>query len=353
MSGKSQSIAVWTRLLWAVAIALASMTCNEVANGAANCAVNGGNDVPPGGRPLPKPPAESKPQQPGAPLKKPDGRPDLWDPGDEVVPPKPLPASRPGASKGTTPGKTSPDGTSPDGKTEPAPVDDGGPAWSVLLATFSGADHAAAANAAKQRMAARVAEVRDCFIRRVPQGSVLLVGRFNGPSDPAAQAKLKEIKALVVDGQRPFAAAMLTRVTSDAAPPGPYDVRRLRERFPGVKPLYSLQVAAWSTFGEKDASRTEMRAAAEQYCKELRAKNVEAWVHHDDDSGTSVVTVGHFDHTAYDSKSTLFSAEVERLRKQFPRHLINGGEVSVPVDPRKPDGPKRPQGCQLVEIPLF
>ena len=146
---------------------------------------------------------------------------------------------------------------------------------------------------------------------------------------------------------------MLTRVATDAEPPGPHDVRRLRQRFPNVKPLYSLQVAAWSTFGEKGSSRPEMRAAAENYCKELRAKNVEAWVHHDDDSGTSIVTVGHFDHTAYDSKSTLFSPDVERFKKQFPRHLVNGAEVLIPIDPRKPEGAKRPQGCQLVEIPLF
>jgi hypothetical protein len=218
---------------------------------------------------------------------------------------------------------------------------------------FSWGHSPLAADAARQRLAARVANVRDCFVRRVPQGSVLLVGRFSGPSDPAAQAKLKELKALVVDGQRPFATAMLTRVSTDAEPPGPYDVRRLRERFPKVRPLYSLQVAAWSTFGEKGASRAEMRLAANTYCKELRAKNIEAWVHHDDDSGTSVVTVGHFDQSAYDSKSTLFSADVERLKKKFPRHLVNGEEVLIPVDPRKPDGQKRAQGCQLVEIPLF
>jgi hypothetical protein len=284
-------------------------------------------------------PAKEQDKKPAKPAKPGDPQ-ELWDPGDEVVPPKPLPNGV----------KTPKDPTKKDDKS--APVDEG-PAWSVLIGTFTGEDHLAAAQAARERLAARIPEVRDCFIRRVPQGSVLLVGRFSGPSDPAAQTKLKELKALVVDKQRPFAAAMLTRVATDAEPPGPYDVRRLRERFPNTTPLYSLQVAAWSTFGEKSISRADMRAAAEKYCKELRAKNVEAWVHHDDDSGTSVVTVGHFDHTAYDSKSTLFSVDVERYRKQFPRHLVNGEEVLIPVDPRKPEGTKRPQAPQLVEIPRF
>jgi hypothetical protein len=271
--------------------------------------------------------------------------PELWEPGDEVVPPKPLPGGPRGAGKAGEKGK--------EGGAANTSADDGGPAWSVLLGTFSGDDHAAAADAAKARLVARFPQVSDSFVRRVSRGSVLLVGRYSGPSDPAAQAKLKELKAIVVDGQRPFAGVMLTRTTTDAGPPGPYDLRRLRERHPRVKPLYTLQVAVWSTFGDTKVSRAEMRQSAEKFCKELRLKNVEAWVHHDDDTGTSSVVVGAFDSSAYDSKSTLFAPEVEQLMKRFPRHLVNGEEVLVPIDPRRPDGAKRPQGCRLVEVPLF
>lgn len=341
MSGNSRATTGWTRLLWAVVVPTlmgftpavgAEVTVSPQAIAVAL-------SEPQGGKPTVPSPDAGKNKPKG----RPNDNPELWDPGDEVVPPKPLPNGRKSGDAAKPAG----------GATTDAATDSGGPAWSVLLGTFTGEDHATAANAARERLAARIPEVNTCFIRRVQQGSVLLVGRFSGPADPAAQAKLKELKALVVDGQRPFATAMLTRVATDAEPPGPYDVRRLRQRFPNVKPLYSLQVAAWSTFGEKGSSRPEMRTAAENYCKELRAKNVEAWVHHDDDSGTSIVTVGHFDHTAYDSKSTLFSPDVERFKKQFPRHLVNGAEVLIPIDPRKPDGAKRPQGCQLVEIPLF
>ncbi len=319
MAGNSRTNARRFALLWAVLAMLTALLPTQVGVAGAQSG---------------SPPAKSPPSS---------APPELWEPGDEVVPPKPVPAGR-GAGKADEKGKGG--GATPS-------ADDGGPAWSVLLGTFTGDDHAAAADAAKARLVARFPQVSDAFVRRVSRGSVLLVGRYTGPSDPAAQAKLKELKAIVADGQRPFTGVMLTRTATDAGPPGPYDLRRLRERHPRVKPLYTLQVAVWSTFGDSKVSRTEMRQSAEKFCKELRLKNIEAWVHHDDDTGTSSVVVGAFDSSAYDSKSTLFSAEVEQLMKRFPRHLVNGEEVLVPVDPRRPDGAKRPQGCRLVEVPLF
>jgi hypothetical protein len=328
MAGNSRMNARRFALLWAVLATLATLGLSS----ASAVALQSGT-----------PPTKAPP---------PNAPPELWEPGDEVVPPKPLPGGRgtgKAGDKGTGSGK---DAAAPSG-TSGTSADDGGPAWSVLLGTFTGDDHAAAADAAKARLVARFPQVSDCFVRRVSRGSVLLVGRYSGPSDPAAQAKLKELKAIVVDGQRPFTGVMLTRTTTDAGPPGPHDLRRLRERHPQVKPLYTLQVAVWSTFGDAKVSRTEMRQSAEKFCKELRLKNIEAWVHHDDDTGTSSVLVGAFDSSAYDSKSTLFAPEVEQLMKRFPRHLVNGEEVLVPVDPRRPEGAKRPQGCRLVEVPLF
>jgi hypothetical protein len=276
------------------------------------------------------------------------GEPQLWEEGDEVVPPKPLP-------KGSEGAKTEEELRRREQAPAQLAADGDGPMWSVLLVTVSGDEHQKTAIAARDRIVARFPQLSDAFVRRVGQGSAVLVGKFGEPGDAAAQSRLRAVKALEADGRRAFPLAMLTRTSTDVRPPGPYDVRRLRERFPNVHPLYSLQVAAWSTFGDKALSREEIRNSAEKYCRELRAKGFEAWVHHDDSTGTSVVTVGHFDHTAYDSKSTLFAPEVEALMKKFPRHLVNGGEVLVAVDPRedpsKPGVKTRPQGCRLVEIP--
>jgi hypothetical protein len=83
----------------------------------------------------------------------------------------------------------------------------------------------------------------------------------------------------------------------------------------------------------------------------LRAKGHDAWFHHDEDSETSVVTVGMFDRRAYDAQSTLFSAEVEDLMRQFPANLLNGEPLLVPVDASNPSGKTKAQPCRLVEVP--
>ena len=64
----------------------------------------------------------------------------------------------------------------------------------------------------------------------------------------------------------------------------------------------------------------------------------------------SVVTVGVFDHRAYDSRSTLFSPEVEQLRREFPQHMINGEKAMVEMRPGD-ETSRVPQTCRLVSVP--
>jgi hypothetical protein len=143
------------------------------------------------------------------------------------------------------------------------------------------------------------------------------------------------------------------RTASDAlaGPPKPHDLRSLRAQFPNVRPLFTLQVAAWVTLGAKDLDYADMREAAEKYCAELRAKGHESWFLHDEDTETSIVTVGHFDRRAYDPKSTLFAPEVEDMMRVFPANHVNGEPVLLLVDPRNPKGKTKPQPCRLVEVP--
>jgi cell division septation protein DedD len=236
-----------------------------------------------------------------------------------------------------------------------AASDAGNGRWSVMLATFAQADHAERAKAFRTELVRQYPELSSAMVRRVGKGSAIVIGRFEGPEDKAAQAELKRVKAIERNGGKPFAGAMLLRTaTEDAAVTvKPHDLRSLRAKFPSVRPLYSLQVAAWSTFGEKGADYAAMRAAAERYCAELRGKGFDAWFHHDEDKETSSVTVGSFDRRAYDARSTLFSPEVEDLMRQFPAHLTNGEPVLIPVDPANPKGRTKPQASRLVEVPLF
>lgn len=265
----------------------------------------------------------------------------LMNPGDEAI-----------GDEGVKSTRARPAAT---GAAKPASSDADKGRWSVMLATFAQPDHAERASAFRTELVRQYPELSNAMVRRVGKGSAIVVGRFEGPEDKAAQAELKRVKAIERNGGKPFAGAMLLRTATEDATVTvkPNDIRNLRTKLPNVRPLYTLQVAAWSTFGEKGADYAAMRAAAERYCAELRGKGFEAWFHHDEDKETSSVTVGSFDRRAYDARSTLFSPEVEDLMHQFPAHLTNGEPVLIPVDPSNPKGRTKPQASRLVEVPLF
>lgn len=269
---------------------------------------------------------------------------DLIEPGDEIVADS---TQRRGGATATA--QKGAKASAPD-----APISDSARGrWSVMLATFTQEDHAPRANAFRIELVREYPELARAEVRRVGKGSAIVIGRFDAPADKSAQAELKRVKSIERKDRKPFAAAMLVRTATDdsSAIRKPRDIRNLRARYPKVRPLFSLQVAAWSTFGEKGVAYTDMRAAAERYCAELVAKGNDAWFHHDDDSETSIVTVGFFDKRAYDAKSTLFSPEVEDLMRQFPAHLVNGEPLLIPIDPSNPKSRTKPQPCRLVEVP--
>lgn len=269
---------------------------------------------------------------------------DLIDPGDEIVSDN---AQRRAGGSTAAPKQGKP--AAPD-----APISDSARGrWSVMLATFTQEDHASRANAFRTELVREYPELSRAEVRRVGKGSAIVIGRFDAPADKSAQAELKRVKAIERNERKPFASVILVRTATDdsSAIRKPRDIRNLRARYPKVRPLFSLQVAAWSTFGEKGVDYAEMRNAAERYCAELVAKGNDAWFHHDDDSETSIVTVGFFDKRAYDAKSTLFSPEVEDLMRQFPAHLVNGEPLLIPIDPSNPKSRTKPQPCRLVEVP--
>lgn len=270
---------------------------------------------------------------------------DLLDPKDDVMGDAPRAGSKPAVGSSAKPAAqgapAAASSTSKKGR------------WSVILATFSEADHAAKAAAFRAQLASQYPELRDAMVRRVGKGSAIVIGRFEAPDEAAAQAELKRVKAIERNKQKPFAGVMLMRTSSDDAggPPKQWDLRSLRAKYPNVRPLFTLQVGAWSTFGEKGADYDKMRDSAERYCAELRKKGHEAWFLHDEDTETSIVAVGHFDRRAYDPKSTLFAPEVQDMMREFPANLVNGEPVLIPVDPRNPKGKTKPQPCRLVEVP--
>ncbi len=233
-------------------------------------------------------------------------------------------------------------------------VDGNQTGWSVLLASVTGAEHQANANAIREEVIRRYPQLNDAYVSTTQRGSVVLVGHFTGPQDPAAQAELKVVKEINEGNMRAFPRAMLTRMGAgaEAGPPGPNDLRIVRRTRPNAT-LYSLQIAVWSAFGTNELKMSDIKRSAETLCRQLRAEGNEAYYFHDFDTKTSIVTIGVFGADAYDSKSTLYAPEVEAVMKKFPKHLVNGEELLMPVDMRDPTGKTMPQSPRLVEIPKF
>ena len=224
--------------------------------------------------------------------------------------------------------------------------------WAILLLSFTGDGHADMARSAIAGILTQLPDLKDVRIERVGKGSAIVTGRYAAPADDDAKEALKKVKTIYASGRRAFQSAMLVRIaTAELGPPPPFDLRTLRARFPNIKPLYTLQLGAWSTFGDESLKYAQCRTASEQFAAKLRAQGVEAWFHHDEDSETSVVTIGHFDSTAYDSRSTLFAPEVEALLDRFPAHLVNGEPVEIQVKPGESASSRRKQAPRLVEVP--
>ena len=224
--------------------------------------------------------------------------------------------------------------------------------WSILLATSTGADARTTAMSVRDEIARRVPSLRDAFVSPTPRGYVVLAGRYPSPEDPSARKRLEEVKAVVDRGTPLFPRAMLTRTSANAelGPPGPNDLRIVRQTVP-ARDLFTVQVAAWSTFGSPDITMDQVRRSAEDHCRQLRSQGNEAYYFHDLDAEISTVTVGVFGNDAYDPRSTLFSPEVDEVMRRFPKHLVNGEEVLVPTDPKDPSKGGTPQAPRLVEVP--
>lgn len=221
--------------------------------------------------------------------------------------------------------------------------------WSLLLMTVGGDSHPIQAIATRNQIASRYSSLRAAFVRPQGKGSAIWFGRFSSPSDPAATAARELVGGLIDEGRRVFPQAFLS-VLPDDSPIGERDLRNLRLMYPGVDPLYSLQVACWGTFGTDEISYEEVTRRAEAYTAELRNAGHDAWYYHDSLTELSVITIGAFDKRAYDGRSTLFSPEVEMLMRAFPIHRINGEEVMVEITPGD-SSTRIPQGCRLVTVP--
>ena len=222
--------------------------------------------------------------------------------------------------------------------------------WSLLLATMVGPSHPVQARATRDQIAATYPALRGAFVRAQGKGSSVWFGRFESAAGSDAVATREMVRGLKLPGGQPVFPRAFFSILPDDSPVREHDLRNLRQMYPGVDPLYSLQVACWGTFNSNQLTVEEVRRSAEAYVRELRGRGHEAWYYHDPVTEKSVVTIGAFDSRAYDARSTLFSPEVEGLMKDFPVHRVNGEEVMVEMTVGDPST-RIPQPCRLVLVP--
>ncbi len=226
--------------------------------------------------------------------------------------------------------------------------------WVVVLKTFTSDTHFESSHRMLGTMQQMFPNLRDLRVHTNDMGSMVVYGdRYQSVDDEALAADLKMIKALEYRGRPMLPRAMISRIYNQRAMQGlhPGSLRALRQRFPKVNPLYTLEVAIWSDFDTGELTLEQIHRAAEAYAAQLRGQRIEAYFHHDNDRRMSVVTVGSFDRTDVDAESSLLSTKLENLMKRFPAHLVNGEELREPIYPKYPDRGTRLQEPRLVEVP--
>ncbi len=232
----------------------------------------------------------------------------------------------------------------------PSAVDEPtGPAWMLVLRTFTGegSESAAAAMASQlPRFDPRLAATR---VHTTPRGSMLVFGRYSGPDDPRVPSDRDWVKSLALNGQLLFPRVMLSRINL-GGPTSQFALRSVRQQYPNVDPLYTLEIGVWGVF-DGNLSLEEVQRKAEAQVQKLRTQGELAFVHHDFDREMSMITVGLFDSRAINAQSGLLSDEVEEAMRRYPTYSVNGEPLLEPIDPRRPSLGTQAKKPVLVEVP--
>lgn len=202
------------------------------------------------------------------------------------------------------------------------------------------------------------AGLRNAYLARQGKSLVLSYGRYPSFDTPAAQADLRRIQNMVIEGERPFASALL--VPPDGADIGTmpeFDLRTVKSRF-GSSAVYTLQVGVYSREDGRPmsmAERADIRKSAEQAVVELRRQGELAFYYHG--PNRSMVTIGIFGEEdnqvdAIDGRVTQ-SHDLLTLRQRHPLNLLNGRGIRqrVPNIPESDPNAWRLQPSGLVMIP--
>jgi hypothetical protein len=248
-------------------------------------------------------------------------------------------------------------GLTPSAVTAPASVSAYDQGWSIVLGVMRGPDHQRDAQTALEAVRTR-GGLPDAVVQQRGEATTIAVGSFTAADSPEAKRELARVRAMVIEGQRPYEYAffMPPELNAGANPNAPdagagasaassaggtaaggggaagggatgssFNLVAARARV-GASAKYTLQVAS---YGSPDirtdptpAQLAEARQKAEQAVAALRRDGEEAYFYHG--PKLSMVTVGLFDDDVLKAESTIDFAQ---LKRRFPNHLYNGQGV--------------------------
>lgn len=200
--------------------------------------------------------------------------------------------------------------------------------WAILLYTSAGDPQKALM--ALDRVQTR-AGIAGAYIEVQKEAHMVLLGSFDQPSSEDAQAELRRIRSLEIDGSRPFAQASLV------PPPESLVVGRMPEhnlvlakRAVGKEAVYTLQVGVYERGDGKaptEQDLAQIRQAAEDAVAALRKEGDEAYYFHG--RTRSMITIGLFGTRDYDERNpgTGDAPALAYARAKHPNNLVNGQGV--------------------------
>ncbi len=234
----------------------------------------------------------------------------------------------------------------------PAMSSDSEGTWAIVLFTFTGIGNLQTAEDGAMRIREMGPEFASARAVARDDGSMIVLGSFPSHDHPMADEQLDRLRRMVSStGQRVFPRVMLTRLDPTPVRLSPHDLRTVRRDRPGVRTLYTVDIAVWSTFDDTRIDYADLKRQAEAYASQLRAQGHEAYFFHNETSETSNVTIGVFGSEAYDAQSGIYSLGVREALRQFPARLNNGQPLQIPIDRFHPERGMRPQPPALVEVP--
>ncbi|MEM1186033.1 MAG: hypothetical protein AAGI53_13665 [Planctomycetota bacterium] len=225
--------------------------------------------------------------------------------------------------------------------------------WRLVLGALP-ADARADPNSFLERLASGTG-VRGIEVGERGGSTLLLFGRYGSPEASDAKRDMARLRAVEVNGARPFAGAFFLPPDIEAARGrnAAYDLRNARARF-GSEAIYSLHVGVYARGDGRPASPEDLLAfqeAAEEAVEQLRAEGQPAFYYHGPTS--SSVTVGVFGTPDHDAtvNPPLESRRLREAREAFPHALLNGRGVKQRARDSRGRVVEQLQGSYLVTLP--